>query len=301
LGIDFPLHGIRHDPPDTTGLVLYNLFGNIGATIDNFLVSAMELTLVSRLMLDVRVDPAQVDTATTAPLALDAGPNAQVFFDPARLTAMGQSMGSTIGTPWAGVDPRLKGIILSGAGGMLVDIATNAIEPVQVKGVAELALRLADDGDEVHLFHPALHAAQNLWDLVEPVAKANRVAAEPLPGIPPKHVLMTAGFRDGYFAPTSQAAMAVALGAPLVGDEVEPVLPDTLRLAGRETMGYPASRNLNDRTAGVLHYAAPNVNGHYVVFNQEGARFQYTCFAAGVGTPAGPQLLAPRGLDAPCP
>ncbi len=295
LGVDFPLHGIRHRPADTSGLLLYNLFGNIGATIDNFLVSAMELTLVSRLAVGLEIDRAEVATSTAAaPWGTGV-----VRFDPARLTAMGQSMGSTIGTPWATVDPRLAGIVLSGAGGILVDIATHAIEPVPVKGVAELALRL-EPGEEIHLFHPALHAAQNLWDLVDPVAKASRVVLDPFPGVPPKHVLMTAGYLDGYFAPTSQAAMAVALGVPLAGTTVEPVLPATLRLAGQEPVSLPLSGNLAGRTAAVLHYEAPNVNGHYVVFNQEGARFQYTCFLAGVGAGPAPSLLAPARLDDPC-
>lgn len=299
VAIDFPLHGIRHSPPDTSGLLLYNIFGNIGATIDNFMVSAMEMTIVSRLLVGLEVPLSEVSTATTAGLALAAS-DGVIRFDPEALTAMGQSMGSTIGTPWATVDPRVKGIILSGAGGNLVDIANHAIEPVPVKGIAEIALNLTRDEKELHLFHPALHAAQNLWDLVDPVAVAHHVTKEPHAGIPPKHVLMTAGYRDGYFAPTSQAAMAVSLGVPLVGEAVEPVLADTLALAGRESASFPLTNNLNGRTAGVLHYLGPNVNGHYVVFNQEGARFQYTCFAATMGRVEGPTLFAAQSLDAPC-
>lgn len=300
IGVDFPLHGIRHQPPDTSGLLLYNLFGNIGATVDSFMVSAMELTLVARVVPEIAIDPSETQSSTAAEVALELGPASVARMNPERLTAMGQSMGSTIGAPWAAVDRRVKGIILSGSGGILVDIANHAVEPVSVKGVAELALRLADDGDEIHLFHPALHAAQNLWDLVDPVAKAARLARRPYPGIPGKHVLMTAGYRDGYFAPTSQAALAVALGAPLAGAPVEPVLADTLELAGIDPVSLPAQATVNQRTVGVLPYAAPFMNGHYVVFDQPGARYQYTCFAASVGTAGGATLLPARGLDDPC-
>ena len=297
IGFDFSLHGTRHSPPDTSGLVLYNLFGNLAATIDNFRVAATELTILSRLVTTMTVDPA-VSSDT-----LDPGASADglIRFDPARLTAMGQSMGTTIGLSWTTVDPRVKGLVYSGAGGMLVEIAISAVEPVNVKGVAELALGLADDGAEVHRAHPVLHAAQNIWDTVDPTAKARHVSLEPHPGFEPRHVFMSAGFLDGYFFPRAEGAVAVALGAPLVGDAVEPILPGMLELAGIEPRSYPLKNNLRGRTVGTLHYAAPHTLGHYVLFNQEGARHQYTCFVAGVGTAEGPKIAAPGALDDPCP
>ena len=295
LGFDFPLHGTRHSPPDTSGLLLYNLFGNIDATIDNFTVSAMELTILSRLATTMTADPALSPT-------LDAGnaPDGLIRFDPERFTAMGQSMGTTIGSNWAAVDPRVRGVVFSGAGGMLVEIAVTAVEPVTLKAVAELALRFGPD-EEVRLDHPVLHAAQNIWDLVEPVAKAERVLSNPYPGFAPRDVFMTAGFRDGYFHPRSQAAMAIAMGLSLVGDSVETILPERLALADRAPVDYPLRGNLSDRTAGVVAYDAPNINGHYVVFNQAGARYQYTCFLASVGSAGGPTLWAPGDDETACP
>lgn len=292
LGFDFPLHGERHNPPDTTGLVLYNLFGNLSATIDNFDVSAMELTMISRLMLDTEV-PLGSLSGVAAGL-----PAETVRFDPEGLSAMGQSMGTTIGVNWAGVDPRVKGLVFSGAGGILVEIAVTAVEPVQLKGVAELALRLEEDGDEVHINHPVLHAAQNIWDLVDPVAKAKYISKTPYPGHQPRHILMTAGIRDGYFHPRAQTAMAVAMGLPLAGPEVEPTMPDAMTLDGKSTLGLPLKDNLNGRTAAALQYSALNTQGHYVVFNQEGARYQYTCFVANMAQ--GPSLLLPKTAADPC-
>ncbi|MEQ9499858.1 MAG: hypothetical protein RIT81_23470 [Deltaproteobacteria bacterium] len=293
LGMDFGLHGERHSPPDTTGLVFYNLFGNIDATLDNFTIAIMELEMISEIVDGVTIDPAVAST-------LDAGdaPDGLIRFDPERLTAMGQSMGTTLGVPWAGIDPRLDGIIFSGAGGILVEIAVTAVEPVALKGLVELSFGLRD-GPEIHLSHPALHAAQNLWDFVDPIAKAPHVVLDPAPGSKPKHVMMTAGVRDGYFHPRSQAAMAVALGVPLAGDEVEPILPGALELAGRAPVSLPVSGNM-DVTAAVLQYEAPNTNGHYVVFNQAGARHQYTCFAASVGAD-GATIPAAADDETPCP
>lgn len=295
VGFDFPLHGNRNDPPDTEGLMLYNLLGNIEATIDNFNVSAMELVLLSRLMTTVSVDASLAAT-------LDAGAAADglITFNPDRLTAMGQSMGTTLGVAWTTVDPRVKGLVYSGAGGILVDIAVNASEPFALRPLLEELLGL-EDGQELHLHHPMLHALQSVWDLVDPINKARHVTAEPFDGFEPRHVLMTAGVIDGYFSPISEAAMAVGLGVDHVGDEVEPVLPDALRLAGRQTLSYPVQNNVNDRTHVVIQYEAPHTLGHYVVFNQDGARHQYTCFVASVGTEDGAKVSAPAGLDDPCP
>jgi hypothetical protein len=231
---------------------------------------------------------------------LDAGDAADgmIRFDAEQLTGMGQSMGSTLGVPWISVDPRAKGFVASGAGGVLVEIAISAIEPYELRPILEYRLGL-ENGDLTEA-HPLLNAFQNLWDLVDPIAKAPHAIREPFPGIEPTPVLMTAGVRDGYFHPRAEAAMAVALGVPQIGEEVEPILPDSLRLAGYETLAYPQSDNVNGVTAGVIQYAAPNDLGHYVAFNQEGARHQYTCFLKSFGDADGPVIRQAAGGDGPC-
>src|SRR5262249_42218366 len=160
------------------------------ATLDNFAVAIMELTILSRLVLSLELGGLRVD--------------------PKRLTAMGQSMGSTLGVVWAGLDPRLRGAGYSGAGGSLIEIALGATEPFPLKPVVEDALGLRA-GEQIHEAHPILHAMQSLWDLVDPIAKAAYVALAPRPGLAPKHVFMTAGRMDAYFSPRAQTALAVAL------------------------------------------------------------------------------------------
>lgn len=79
------------------------------------------------------------------------------------------------------------------------------------------------------------------------------------------------------------------------------MLPETLALAGSGTLPYPLRKNTNGKTAGVVQYVAPFSLGHYVLFNQEGARHQYTCSLASVGTQAGASIPASDSLSAPCP
>jgi hypothetical protein len=300
LGFDFPLHGTRKDPPDTSGLQFYSLFGkleetyNIRQTVDNMPVAVMEVVYLSRLLEGLRIP---VDVAP----GLDAGGAADgmLRFDTARLTAMGHSMGSTLGIPVAGVDPRIDGWVFSGAGGMLIEVANSATYPVDLKFMVEQLLEFPA-GEHISRDHPLLHLFQHLWDEVDPVARAHRVAWKPLPSRGPRPYLMYAGVVDGYFHPLAEQAAAVSLGGPLVGASVEDTLPAAMSLAERPQVSYPLSGNLNNVTAGVVQQAAPFELGHYVVFDTAEAQSQYLCFVQGVGTPAGPRIVSPRGVDDDC-
>ena len=62
--------------------MLYNLTGNPGGTIANFNAAAMELTLLSRLLLAAQIPSDQLDGA-------DLGGATMARFNPERLTGMG--------------------------------------------------------------------------------------------------------------------------------------------------------------------------------------------------------------------
>jgi hypothetical protein len=295
LGFDFPLHGGRKTPPDTSGLELYNLFGNIDVTLDNMQVGAMEVVYLTRLIPKI-----EVPVALSANFNPGAATDGMIRFDPKRLSAMGHSMGSTFGIPIATVDPRIQGYVFSGAGGSLVEIANSAHEPVDLKPFIELLLGFPE-GQEIRRSHPLLHIFQNLWDFADPAAKARYVAKEPREGHPPRPFFMTAGIRDGYFHPNAETATAVALGATAAGSDVDPTIPAALALDGRTTVGFPLANNLNGVTGGVVQYAAPFELGHYVAFDAADTQQQYTCFLLGVGTAAGPKISAPSGSDTTCP
>ncbi len=285
MGFDFPLHGDRDTPPDTTGLKLYDLFGDIDSTVDNMSVAAMEAVYLTRLL------PA-------LELPLPAGGTARV--DMARLSAMGHSMGSTIGIPVATVDPRIKGYVFSGAGGLLIEVATETTWPVKLGDTLELLLGFKD-GEQLDRGHPLLHAFQTLWDAIDPVAKARHVAREPFEGQVPRPYFLPQGLTDGYFHAGAQAAIGGALGTTVVGDELDATLPRTLRLDGRgTTAGFPLRGNLNGVTAGTVQLQTPFELGHYVMFDVATMGAQVGCFLEGVGTPAGPAIVSPRALDAAC-
>lgn len=284
MGFDFPLHGDRDSPPDTTGLKLYDLFGDIDSTIDNMNVAAMEAVYLTRLV-------------PTLEVPLPAGGTTTV--DVTRLTAMGHSMGSTIGIPVATVDPRIQAYVFSGAGGLLTEVATETTWPVKLGTTLELLLGF-QTGETLDRDHPLLHAFQSLWDFTDPVARARHVAKEPREGHVAHPFLLPQGLIDGYFHPGAQAAIGGALGTTLVGDELDPTLPRTLRLDGRGPTVFPLRGNLNGVTAATVQRQTPYELGHYIVFDVAEVSAQVACFLSGVGSVNGPTLVTPRPLDTPC-
>ncbi len=282
MGFDFPLHGDRDNPPDTSGLKLYNLFGDIDSTVDNMSVGAMEVVYLTRLVEAVE---------------LPGG----AHVDMNKLTAMGHSMGSTIGIPVSTVDPRIKAYVFSGSGGLLLEVGTETTYPTSLHQLIELLLEFKS-GETLTRTHPLLHAFQTLWDLTDPVAKARHTAVEPYPGHVAHPYFQPMGILDGYFHPEAQAAAGGALQTTLIGEPAEgSVLQRTLTLQGRGALAtYPLHNNLNGVTAGTAQYAVPFELGHYIVFDMTSVQSQVACFLAGVGTPEGPSIVSPRGVDDAC-
>lgn len=281
LGFDFPLHGDRESPPDTTGRMLYDVFGDIDSSVDNMQVSAMEVQHLTRLLATgVTVGPAR--------------------FDLTKLSAMGHSMGSTIGIPVATVDPRIQGYVFSGAGGLIIEIATSTTYPVRLQELVSQLLGF--EGTQlIDRAHPLLHAFQSLWDFTDPSAKARHVAREPLPGKAARPALMPQGLTDGYFHPWAQTSVAVPLGVTHAGDALDLDTVETLALAGLPTRAaFPIAKNVNGVTVGSSQVQTPFDLGHYVVFDREDVQHQVECFLEGVGTAGGPVIVAPAPRSTPC-
>lgn len=302
VGFDFPLHGDRSDPPDTTGLRLYNLTDNPRATIDNFIVSAAEMVLRTRFLIDLAIDP------EIAPDVLDPGasPDGLIRFNPNRIAAFGQSMGSTLAVPWATIDDNVGTLFLHGSGGVLIEIAATAVQPFNLRPILELVLgyNRRSASESLTRMDPVLHYLQHYWDLVDPIAHSRHVALEPHPGIPPKHVYQHSGIDDGYFSVRARTAMAAALGLDALGPTIEPWLPRILEHAGRGVVTGPVTGNVADGAAtGVAVEWCPygDVRGHYVAFDLDSAR-EHLMDALRSIVPDGVLTVSPRaGFSTECP
>jgi hypothetical protein len=265
--------------------MLYDIFGDIDSSVDNMQVSAMEVQYLTRLL-------------ATGVTVSSAGSTTR--FDLTRLSAMGHSMGSTIGIPVATVDSRIQAYVFSGAGGLLTEVATSTTYPVRLQELVSQLLGF--EGTQlVDRTHPLLHAFQSLWDFTDPSAKARHVAREPLPGKVPHPALMPQGLIDGYFHPWAQTSVAGQLGVTHAGDVLDAATVDTFSLAGLPTRAaFPISKNVNGVTVGTTQVQTPFELGHYVVFDREDVQHQVECFLDGVGTSEGPVIVAPAPRSTPC-
>lgn len=299
---DFQFHGTRFSPRDTTGLKLYNLFGNPRATVDNFIVAANEVTLHARLLKGLTLDPKDIEPKQEAMQLLSPGPDGLIRFDADRFAAMGQSMGSTIGVPAMTIDKTTDAGIFSGSGGILIEIAVTSMKPLDVNKALRTFLRYGDQ--PLDQFDPALHAVQHVWDYVDPVVHARHVFKEPHAGVPAKHVIQHSGLMDGYFTPTSRAALSLALGAPLVKPVVEPEAFEQLRWGGlSEAIEVPVQGNgQGGVTAVVTQYEPQVLDGHNVAYQRQDTQDQYGCFIKSLSRDQAPTLRsAEDSTPASCP
>lgn len=291
---DFQFHGMRFDPPDTTGLKLYNLLNNPRATVDNFLVAANEVVLHARLLSALTIDPDTIVNLPEGMIDIGAVEDGLMRFDDARFVTMGQSMGSTIGLPAINIDKITAGTILSGSGGVLIEIAVTSEQPVNVGALLRTLLRY-DDEEPLDQFDPVLHAIQHVWDLVDPMAHAHRAVLDPYEGFSPKHILQHSGLQDGYFSPQSRAGLSTALGLDLVEPVKEPVALEIMALGGHgEPIMTPAHNNAGEVTAVAVQYEPSVLDGHHVAYQRDDAKAQYACFVYTTGEQRSPVLASPE-------
>ena len=136
---------------------------------------------------------------------------------------------------------------------------------------------------------------------------AGRFFRNTLPRVPPKHILLTQGIRDGYTPNVTTDALALAVGVPLVGptarkvpllDQLGPK-PTTAPLAGNIVAGAtkvtgallqyepvpakPAKSCTADSDCGsrdICYKDRCTDDGHFVVFHDPRAIRQYSRFFA---------------------
>jgi len=287
---DFALHDSRFpQSPDRTGLKLYNLLDNPRAMIDNFMVAANEVAMHSRLMANVTID------ASLHP-DLDAGDaeDGLIRFDADRFAAMGQSMGSMIGTPTMTIPNEIDAFVNAGSGGTLIEIAVTSKDPLDVAAALKAVLRLRDDED-LDRYDVILNTLQHKFDYMDPYVHARHMILEPHNGVEPRHLFHPSGLEDRYFSPDGRAGLTTAFGVPIVEPVEEAYAFDYMQWAGwTEPIEVPVSGNLVEGTVtGFARQYQPaySEGGHYVIFDKAEARAQYACFVKSLNSDGPPTLF----------
>lgn len=305
LSIDGPHTGLRNISNGDPQFLVFNI-QNPEALRDNVRQSAVDLALHAHVVKGVQIDASACPGLTTT----GGGP---ALLDQGKIAAFGFSMGATILPLAVAHEPLIRAAILTGAGSSYVDNILYKKEPLETKGLAEVLLQYPGHDLELTELDPVLSLLQWGAEPADPPSYARRILLEP--GGAEHHVLMLQGVVDHYILPPMANATALSFGLDLAGEPLDaqseelaafsPFL-EVAYLSGRGQTGYPASGNFDaggasPRTAVMaLHPEDGIEDGHLVLFQTEGPRYQMKCFLQSFaqGIPAVP---APAELAAACP
>lgn len=302
--IDGPHGGLRNPTHDDEQFLVFNV-GNPGALRDNIRQSALELVLQAHVLEAVTLDVSACPGATA--------PGGIAKFDPQTMAIMGHSMGATIAPLALSNEPRFKAGLLSGAGGSFIENVMFKLDPLPVKGFAELLVGYAGTPYELSVYDPALAFFQWALEGADPPVYDARIV-RPATGSP-KHVLMMQGIVDHYILPPIANATSLSMGLDLGGESLDDKTPEIADLPSLgSVIGFglgrpiplPASMNVTTPggakvTAVVTQHPEDGIeDGHEVVFQTEGPKHQYRCFLEGLK--AGAPIVPPPGASAldPC-
>lgn len=219
------------------------------------------------------------------------------------LSAQGLSMGGAYTNMIGALEPRIRAVVPTGAGGYWTYFIM-VTSLVNGKGVGKLILRTTGD---LTFQHPLLALLEQGWETIDPMVFMPRLAAHPLPQHPARPIYEPVGKGDKYFPTVLYDATALAYENQLVGPEVWPTMRDALSLRPDTFTTYPVSQNRSSDggqkyTGAVVQYEGDGIGDPHVICAQlDSVKYQFGCFHStffknGVAT-----IPEPQPLGTPCP
>jgi hypothetical protein len=279
----------------------YLNINNVAATRDIFRQGVLESRMFAAALRKLTIPPSAVASCTG--LALPPGEIAYHFRD-APLLAQGQSMGAMYANMVSAVEPRIRAVVPTGAGGYWSYFVLETEFIPALKGKLGLLLDLRGDYSQLH---PAMHVVETALEPVDPIVYMPRLGRDPLPGHPARPVYEPHGEGDSYFPTSVQDAVALAYGNKQAGAVVWPGTQDALALAGLGgVLAYSVKDDVTSAggaayTGVVVQYAGDGVYDPHAIYTQlDAVKYQYGCFfetflATGTAT-----VPAPAGYATPC-
>lgn len=221
-----------------------------------------------------------------------------------RVYFFGHSQGTQGAFLGAIFEPRIKGVVLSGAGGLLIESLLNKTNPADLRSMMRVFLmedlpRVSASGetvDPLERAHPLLNLVQTAFESVDPVNYAQYVFQEDLSelGIVPRHVYMGSGVGDTYAPDATQFAMAKALRLKQWASNPE-YLFDAGSIGVVESLPHQRTYSSYGVTAVLVRYAPEEgSDGHFVMFENPDAVRQTDAFIQTMfDEHAEPQLIQP--------
>lgn len=273
---------------------------NLAAMRDTFRQGVLEQRMFLEALRTLTVAP---DVAAACPgLTLPAGESAYRFRED-QLTAQGLSMGGAYTNMIGAVEPRIRAVVPTGAGGYWTYFIM-VTSLVNGQNIGKLILRT---GSGVTFQHPLLSLLEQGWETIDPMVFMPRLAARPLPDHPVRPVYEPVGRGDKYFPTVLYDAMALAYQNQLAGPEVWPTMGEALSLRGESPASYPVSQNRASEggapyTGAVVQYEGDGIGDPHVICAQlDAVKYQYGCFHSSFTRTGKATIPAPAPLGTPCP
>jgi hypothetical protein len=176
----------------------------------------------------------------------------EITFNADKVMYFGHSQGTVTGPPGL-VFTDVEVVLMSGAGGNLVQSLLNKTQPVNIADGIRFAL--ADDG--VNPFHEILNILQHFIAPSDTINYGRQFFLEPPEGYSPKHVMHIYGKRD-FFAPeANQRALAGAMGVTHLGPELT-VIPGIDRDEGTGPLKNNIELGDDKKVTGVVVQYVPS-------------------------------------------
>lgn len=277
---------------------------NVAATRDDFRQGVLEQRMFFDALRRLTIAPSVVSACTG--LALPNGEMAYHFNDTDPLLAQGQSMGAMYANLISAVEPRIKAVVPTGAGGYWSWFILQSQFVPDIKGKIGVLLGISAREDFSHL-HPAMHVIELALEPVDPIVYMPRVGHEPLPGHPVRPVYEPHGQGDSYFPTDVQDAVAMAYQNKQTGTQIWPTMQQALALEGLSgILPYPVKNDLTSATGAsytgaVVQYVGDGVYDPHEIFSQlDSVKYQYGCFFQSFLQTGSATVSAPADYSVPC-
>jgi hypothetical protein len=289
----------------------YLQFGNLPSLLGTFTQGVIEQRLFLAALSTLTIDPSETTGCTH--LALPAGETA-FHFNPTSEFAQGQSMGGMYTNLISAVEPAIRAVVPSGAGGywtyFVLRSPTVAAMVGNTVGTLDVLLGLKAT-DPLTYLHPTLSMVETAWEAVDPMVSMPRVAKNPLPGSPARPIYEPVGTNDSYFPEVDYDAMALAYGQKQTGTVQTgwQSMQTALTLEGLGgVLPYNVTQDLTSAngqtyTGVVVQYPADPItmDGHYIFAQLDQVKYQYGCFLASMLATGKATVPAPAAIGTPCP
>jgi hypothetical protein len=252
---------------------------NVAPTRDIFRQGVVEERLFIGALKTLTIDPSVVSVCTG--MGLPSGETAYHFLE-SPLLSDGQSMGAMYANMISSVEPRIKEVLPTGAGGYWSWFILQTQTIPNVKG--DLALLLGIRGNYSHL-HPAMHIVELALEPVDPIVFMPRLGRNPLPGHPVRPVYEPHGLGDSYFPTDVQDACALSYGNKEAGQIIWSSMQTDLELQGLQgILPYPVANDLTSGSGSKYTGVAVEYDGdgvydpHAIAYQLDSVKYQYGCF-----------------------